>query len=77
MKIRLDREMVLKFAPYPVHYIIGKHDKLLPYQNLITQAGIAEKSSYTLLENAAHMGHIEARGECMQALKQFITAHKN
>ncbi len=72
MKVRLDREIVLKFAPYPIHYIIGKKDALLPYKKLIKQSEIARQGSYTLLENVAHMGHIEARGECLKIVKQFV-----
>ena len=72
MKIRLDREVVLKFAPYKVLYIIGKEDNVLPYKSLIHQAQIPELGSYVLLENCGHMGHIEARGQCVKTLKEFF-----
>ena len=72
MKIRLDREVVLKFAPYKVLYIIGKEDNVLPYESLVRQAQIPEKGSYVLLENCGHMGHIEARRQCLKALKAFF-----
>ncbi len=72
MKIRLEREIVLKFAPYPVLYIIGKQDNILPYQNLIKQAKLPEKGQYLLLENCAHMGFIEAKEKTLKAVKQFV-----
>ncbi len=72
MKIRLDREVVLKFAPYKVLYIIGKQDNVLPYKSLIKQAQIPEQGDYLLLENCGHMGHIEAKGQCIRTIKTFI-----
>lgn len=72
MKIRLDREIILKFAPYPVLYIIGKHDNILPYQSLIDQAQLPEKGSYILLENVGHAGFAEDKKATLQALKEFI-----
>lgn len=72
MKIRLDREVVLKFAPYKVLYIIGKQDNVLPYKQLIKQAQIPDNGDYLLIENCGHMGHIEARGLCIQTIKKFV-----
>lgn len=72
MKIRLDREIILKFAPYPVFYIIGEKDNILPYENLIAQAGLAEKGSYLLLKNVGHMGFLESKKETCLAIKKFI-----
>jgi len=72
MKIRLDREIILKFAPYPVLYIVGKEDAILPYKTLINQSKNAQKGSYLLLENVGHMGFIEAPEKTLQAIKKFI-----
>ena len=72
MKIRLDREIVLKFAPYPVFYIIGEKDNILPYQDLIAQAQLPEKGSYLLLNKTGHMGFLEAKEETIKAVKQFV-----
>ena len=73
MKIRLDREIILKFAPYPVLYIIGKEDNILPYQDLIAQVQIADQGNYILLDKVGHMGFIEAKEETYKAIKQFVT----
>jgi len=72
MKDRVDREIVLKFAPYPVLFIIGEKDNILPYKELITQASLAEKASFLLLNNTGHMGFIEAKEETFKALKSFV-----
>lgn len=75
MKIRLDREIVLNFAPYPVLFIIGKEDNVLPYKDLIRQAELPEKGTYLLLENVGHMGFLEAKNECFEAIKDYVTSH--
>jgi pimeloyl-ACP methyl ester carboxylesterase len=72
MKIRLEREIVMKFAPYPILFIIGKEDSVLPFQDLIDQASLPEKGGYLLIENIGHMGFIEAEKETYQAIKQFV-----
>ena len=72
MKIRLDREIIVKFAPYPVLYIIGEKDNVLPYKELISQAKLPENGEYLLLKNVGHMGFLEAKEETYKALKKFI-----
>lgn len=73
MKIRLDREIILNFAPYPVLYIIGKHDNILPYKDLIKQARLPELGSYVLFENVGHAGFIEDETATIKALKVFLS----
>lgn len=73
MKTRLEREIVLKFAPYPVLFIIGKQDNILDYEDLIGQAELAEQSSYLLLSKVGHMGFFEAKKECQEVIRYFIS----
>lgn len=75
MRIRLDREIILKFAPYPILYVIGKQDNILPYKDLIAQAKLAENANYILLDKVGHMGFFEAKKECLNLIKDFITSH--
>ncbi len=71
MKIREDLEVILRFAPFPKLMIIGKYDKALPYDSLITQAKNANNMSVSEF-TIGHMGHIEAREETLSALVKFI-----
>lgn len=71
MRIRLDREIILKFAPYSVLYIIGKEDNVLNYKDLISQAKLSGNGNYVLLDKVGHMGFFEARKECLEILKEF------
>lgn len=73
MKNRMDREIILNFAPYPVFYIIGKEDNILPYQTLVEQAELPEKGSYLLLEEVGHVGFIEAKTKTLKALQMFFS----
>lgn len=75
MRDRIDREIILKFAPYPVLFIIGKEDNVLPYQDLVQQSKLPENSSYILLNNVGHMGFLEAKDETLKAVKQFVNQH--
>ena len=72
MKIRSNREIILKFAPYPILYIIGKEDNILPYKKLIDESLSCERSEYLLLDNAGHMGFIEESQTCLKAIKKFL-----
>ncbi len=72
MKIRLEREIIIKFAPYPVLYIIGEKDSILPYQSLVKQAKLPKQGSYLLLEKTGHMGFIEAKKETYEAIRKFV-----
>lgn len=73
MKIRLEREIIVKFSPYPVLYIIGEEDTILPCSDLIEQAKLPENGTYLLLKNVGHMGFIEAEQETYDAVKRFVT----
>ncbi len=73
MKIRLDREIVLKFAPYPVLFIVGKEDNILPFKDLKEQSKLAEKGQLELLETVGHMGFFEEKKKCLNLIKEFIS----
>lgn len=76
MKIRENRELVLKFAPCPVFFIIGKQDKLLNYEVLKEQSLLNEKGSYFLSENGGHLCFFEDKYPCLKALEKFIASVK-
>lgn len=73
MRDRIDREIIVRFSPYPVHYIIGKKDSVFPYKDIIRQCEKSEKATYTLLENSGHMGFIEEREKTEEDITRFIS----
>ncbi len=66
---------ILKQRTFPLNYIIGKHDPILPAEEMIQQAQQL-KARYALLENSGHMGFIEEQNNVSKVLKDFITSHK-
>jgi len=72
MKNRPSRDVVLHFAGYPVLFIVGKYDNLLPMQSLLDQAEIAKYKDVLLLEKSGHMGFLEEPETCIKHLKRFI-----
>ena len=71
MKDRPNRDMILHFANYPIQFIIGKYDTILPMQSLIDQSRICKRGSALLLENSGHMGFLEQPDTCVKQLKKF------
>jgi pimeloyl-ACP methyl ester carboxylesterase len=71
MKERVNRELVLRFAPFPVLFIIGKQDSVIPWETMLQQAESPQRSRMLLLENAGHMGFFEAKKETLEHLGLF------
>lgn len=72
MKIRENREIVLKFAPCPVMFVIGKQDGLLNYKDLIEQSKLNERGVHYLSERGGHLCFFEDKYPCLTALTKFI-----
>lgn len=72
MRDRDNREVILKFAPYPVLIIAGKDDPVIPEKVAEEQSRLAEKGQYVLLENSGHMGFLEEPGKVLRSLRSFI-----
>jgi len=72
MRDRKDRQHVLEGAEYPVLFIIGKDDPLIPPDRmlpLILKPGHAEA---LLLSGVGHMGFYEAREKTLFAIEKFM-----
>jgi len=72
MKERQSRDIVLHFSNYPVMFIIGKYDAVLPMQLLLNQAELCKKKYVLLLEKSGHMGFSEEPEICIKHLKRFF-----
>lgn len=70
MKIREDREVLLHFSPYKKMMVIGKHDPILPFDELIDQTKNSEVIVDILPDG--HMSHIENKEELMYSLELFL-----
>lgn len=69
---RPDRTAVLKSFSKPVLFIIGEHDKAVPFEQSMQQCYLPGQSHIHILRNSAHMGMLEETGKVNQALLQLI-----
>ncbi len=72
MKKRPEREIVLKFAPYPYLIIAGRYDAVIPTSLIKTQAGLNENGQFVELEDASHMSFIEDEASVFKQIKVFV-----
>ncbi len=78
IKERKSRDMILKFAEYPILFIIGKKDSVINYETMYPQIGLCRFPSVLMLEEAGHMGFYESPKETIKALKSFaLRAFRN
>ncbi|MCF2506989.1 alpha/beta hydrolase [Dyadobacter sp. CY107] len=59
MRNRPDRTAVLTRMPFPVLFIIGMLDKLIPFESVITLSEFPKQSYPFILAEAGHLGMVE------------------
>lgn len=59
MRSRPDRTAVLANLPFPVLFIIGMQDKLIPFESVIGLSDFTQKGYPLILAEAGHMGMVE------------------
>ncbi|HEU4718416.1 MAG TPA: alpha/beta hydrolase [Bacteroidia bacterium] len=71
MKTRPGREMILRFAHFPVMIIGGERDNVIPFSSLHDQVAHTEDGRFLALERTGHMGFIEAKKITLKKLSAF------
>ena len=71
MKERQGRETVLKNSFYPVLFIVGKKDAVIPWKSMVPQIQSCKYPSNLMLEEAGHMGFYEEKERTLSALSRF------
>jgi len=71
MKERKSRDLILKFAEYPILFIIGKKDSVINYESMYPQMGLCKYPFVLMLEEAGHMAFYEAPKETMKEIEEF------
>jgi pimeloyl-ACP methyl ester carboxylesterase len=69
---RPDNADVLKMATYPVLFIIGKQDKVVPYQVSLEQTHLPAIADIHILPKVAHMGMYRAKNETLKIVRNFM-----
>ncbi|OYQ43899.1 alpha/beta fold hydrolase [Flavobacterium aurantiibacter] len=70
MKIRKDREVIIHFAPFPIMYIAGKLDPVLPLTGI--QEQLLGSSAELVVCEEGHMSHIEDPERYTAAVSRFL-----
>ncbi len=69
---RPDRTAILRNATIPVLFIIGEHDKAIPFDHSMQQSHMPAHAYIHILRNSAHMGMIEETAKVNEILAQFL-----
>jgi pimeloyl-ACP methyl ester carboxylesterase len=72
MMARPDRTTVLKEFNGSVLFIIGFHDKAVPFQLSLQQTHLPTQSYIKILRNSAHMGMMEEKEKANKSLTDFL-----
>ena len=72
---RPDRTDVLKNFGKPILFVIGEHDKAVPFEQSMQQCYLPDRSVIQILRNTAHMGMFEEANKTNQAILQLIHTH--
>ena len=72
MRDRPNRELLLKFPPYPVHIIAGEKDPRIPLKDLEEQAAISEFVHLHVLKGCGHMSYVEDLPATIHVLKRIL-----
>jgi pimeloyl-ACP methyl ester carboxylesterase len=71
MKDRKRRDWILEMSPFPVLFIIGRHDTVIPFESVVKQTELPKRKSVLFLENAGHMGFLEEKELALKTLRKF------
>ena len=69
---RPDRTHVLRNFGKPTLFIIGEHDKAVPFEQSMQQCYLPDQSHIHILRNSAHMGMFEEEDKVNQAILHLI-----
>lgn len=71
MKERKNREMILKFAAYPILFVVGKKDTIINIDSIFSQIGVCKFPTVIMMENYGHLGFYESPKEVIPELILF------
>jgi len=72
MRDRPNREVLLKFPPYPVHIIASDKDPRIPLEESQSLAAISSEVQLHLIQGSGHMSYIEDFPAAISAIKKSI-----
>lgn len=73
MIARPDSTEVLRNIQQPVLFILGQHDKAVPFEQGLQQTYLPAITDINVLRNSAHMGMLEEKEKAVQILSNFLS----
>jgi pimeloyl-ACP methyl ester carboxylesterase len=74
MIVRPDTTSVLKTFNHPILFIIGEHDKAIPFQHSLQQSHLPQMAYIHLLRNTGHMGMKEEPDLVNNFIEEFLNS---
>lgn len=71
LKNRPNRRELLGQLPFPLRFIAGKQDKLLPMSDAILQSGLPKDGQLHVIEGVSHLGPLEAFQKVLLSIQCF------
>lgn len=72
MMARPDRTSVLKQSNVPVLFILGEHDKAVPFEQGLKQTHMPKQAHVHILRHSGHLGMLEERQKANEILRLFL-----
>ncbi len=72
MKVREDKTHLLKEGKFPVHFISGAKDNVIPLEKVKEQTALNGKIRSIIFPDSGHMSFLEAREECFTAILDLL-----
>lgn len=74
MRMRPDRTAVLKYATYPVLFLIGQHDSTMTLDQSMAQTTLPDLAAVHVFPTVGHMGMFSASRETSKAFREWLSA---
>jgi pimeloyl-ACP methyl ester carboxylesterase len=72
MMARPDRTYLLKTLGVPILFIMGQHDKAVPFEHSLQQSHLPKQAHIHILRQSAHMGMLEEREKSFEVSAHFL-----
>ena len=72
MMERPDRTAVLKQNKMPVLFVLGRKDSIIPFENALKLATMADVTYIHALENSGHLGMVEEPEKTNKIINSFL-----
>jgi pimeloyl-ACP methyl ester carboxylesterase len=69
---RPDRSHLLSSLQIPWLFVMGEHDKAVPFEHSLKQSQLPSHSYVHILRESAHMGMLEESKKCSEILANFF-----